>query len=171
MTEHVKWEQSMCSSSSKHDEWWVDVVFLIRWICHVFISRKLFFLNSVFFWHNPLFLSYFLYTKVVGGSGGEVVPAGGVSLPEGEAASLRLCGRLDHRHHRKEASAASESDGAAAGGKLQVGPIPNHALHTTPPSVATLAAQRGSLLSDGGSTYSGKLWDKLPSLRQKQKRP
>ena len=35
----------------------------------------------------------------------------------------------------------------------------------------TLAAQRGSLLSDGGSKYSGKLWDKLPSLRQKQEMP
>ena len=49
-------------------------------------------------------------------------------------------------------------------------------LHTTPPwrselRGVTLTAQRGSLLSDGGSKYSSKLWDKLPSLRQKQEMP
>jgi len=52
-------------------------------------------------------------------------------------------------------------------------PLP---LHTPPPwrselRGVTLSAQRGSLLSDGGGKYSGKLWVKLPSLRQKQEMP
>ncbi len=57
---------------------------------------------------------------VVGGSGGEVVPTGRDSLPEGEAEPLRLSGRLHHCHHWQEAAAAAESDGAASGGELQV---------------------------------------------------
>lgn len=57
----------------------------------------------------------------VGGSGGEVLLTGRDSLPEGEAEPLRLSRRLHHCHHRQEAAAASESDGAATGGELQVG--------------------------------------------------
>lgn len=56
----------------------------------------------------------------VGSSGGEVVPAGRDPLPEGEAESQRLSGRLHHGHHWQEAAAAAESDGAASGGELQV---------------------------------------------------
>lgn len=57
----------------------------------------------------------------VDGSGGEVLLTGRDSLPEGEAEPLRLSRRLHHCHHRQEAAAASESDGAATGGELQVG--------------------------------------------------
>lgn len=64
-------------------------------------------------------LSLFSRTAV-GGSGGEVVPAGRDPLPEGEAESQRLSGRLHHGHHWQEAAAAAESDGAASGGELQV---------------------------------------------------
>lgn len=61
----------------------------------------------------------------VGGSGGEVVPTGRDSLPEGEAEPLRHSGRLHHCHHWQEAAAAAEPDGAASGGELQV-----QAVHT-----------------------------------------
>lgn len=58
---------------------------------------------------------------VVRHHGGEGFPAGGEPLPEGAAESPWLCGRLGHGHHRQEAAATAESDGAAPGGELQVG--------------------------------------------------
>lgn len=66
----------------------------------------------------PLFI--FLFPTVVSCSGGEVVPTGWDSLPEGKAEPLRLTGRFRHCHHWQEAAAVAESDGAASGGELQV---------------------------------------------------
>lgn len=81
-----------------------------------------YFTNSQSF---PLFYSvshpFLSLSSAVGRSGGEVLLTGRDSLPEGEAEPLRLSRRLHHCHHRQEAAAASESDGAATGGELQVG--------------------------------------------------
>lgn len=54
------------------------------------------------------------------GSGGEVVAPNGDPFLEREAEPLRLAGHLRYRHHRQEAAAAAESNGAAPRRELPV---------------------------------------------------
>lgn len=69
--------------------------------------------------------------SAVGSDWGEVLSAAGGPVSAGASDPLRTVWRLLH-HHQQEASAPAESDGAAAGGELQVwGPSRNSATGLT----------------------------------------